>query len=453
MTRWVTRSVISSVVMSVAVTIALAGAATAATATATATATTARTAAASLGTSVPVAAALGSHRPVGDVVVAMLRLAGVRTCVDWRQGVTSNLRPCQATPSGAALTTAGYGTGSASTVTAPAGVNLAAGRPAVASSALLGSPAAHAVDDSLDTAWRTRGADAWWAVDLGRATSLSAVVLNWDGGELPSGFSLLTSSDGDRWKRVGKAHGRPNGGPTVLQAAVKARFVRVNVDGPASSAVALRDVRAFAPAVAPPDKRASRDRRDGGQNLGVGAGTGAGAPLSELPDGSDTPTIPAGPLPDTRATGFGPATDPVTTAAVLVIMLAGVTSLVVGAQTTKGKHRGKRRRLPVPAAPSPSATSRPRSRPAPATPPSLPKAAPVTPPDLPKAPPVTPSRSLRVVPDKEPRQSRPPHVPRPPIEIRWPDWAKLGWLRPNRAKPGRPAERDAEKHEHTGISS
>jgi hypothetical protein len=394
---------------------------------------------------------------------------------------------------------ASYGT-SGGTLSAAADGNLADGRPTVASSALLGSPAAHAVDGSLDTAWRTRGSDEWWAVDLGRTTSLAAVVLNWDGGELPSGFSLLTSPDGARWKRVGKAHGQPNGGPTVLGATVKARFVRVNVDGPAKATVALRDVRAFAPAPAP-DKRASRDRRDGGQDAGAGAGAGIGTntgggtpPLSELPDGSATPAVPADPLPDSQATGFGLATDPVTTAAVLVIVIAGVTSLVVGAQTTKGKHRRKRRRLPVPSAspaqskPKPKAPpatppSLPRSKPAPLTPPglpragppltppglpkvgppltppglpkvgpppltppSLPRAAPETPPNLPKAPPVTPSRPLKAVPAR-----RPPHTPRPPIEIRWPDWAKLEWVRPNRAKPGRPTKGDAERREHTRV--
>lgn len=364
--------------------------------------------------------------------------------------------------------------------------NLAAGRPAVASSALLGSPAAHAVDGSLDTAWRTRGVDQWWAVDLGRTTSLATVVLNWDGGELPSGFSLLTSTDGAKWKRVGKVHGQPNGGPTVLDAAVRTRFVRVSVEGPAESGVALRDVRALAPVAPPPDRRASRDRRDDRQNVGAdagaddgadggagsGAGTGAGtrpgAPLSELPDGSDAPIVATGPLP-TQATGFGPATDPVTTAAVLVIVLAGVTSLVVGAQTTKGKHRRKRRRLPAPLTPTSlpkAAPPRPkrRSKPAPLTPPSLPKAAPMTPPSLPKAPPVTPpggpastaaatapdtpSRPLRSVPAR-----RPPHTPRPPIEIRWPDWAKLEWVKPNRAKPGRPRKGAASKREHTHASN
>jgi hypothetical protein len=464
-TRWVTRSVI----LGVAVTIALAGAAPAATA-----ATAAARVGASPAGSSPAVAGVRAQRPVGDLVAAMLNLAGVRTCLDWRQGVTSSLRTCQASPSNLVVTSElAYGTDDAASTTSGGG-NLAADRPTVASSALLGSPAAHAVDGSLDTAWRTRGDDQWWAVDLGRTTSLATVVLNWDGGELPSGYSLLTSTDGTEWKRVGKVRGRPNGGPTVLDAAVRARFVRVSVDGPAESGVALRDVRAFAPVAPPPDKRASRDRRDDGQNAragadaGTGVGTDPGAPLSELPDGSDVPIVATGPLPDTQATGFGPATDPVTTAAVLVIVLAGVTSLVVGAQTTKGKHRRKRRRLPAPLTPTSlpkAAPPRPkrRSKPAPLTPPSLPRAAPMTPPSLPTAPPVTPpggpastaaaaapdtpSRPLKAVPTR-----RPPHTPRPPIEIRWPDWAKLEWVRPNRSKPGRPAKRTSKQQEHHANS-
>jgi hypothetical protein len=170
--------------------------------------------------------------------------------------------------------------------------------------------------------------------------------------------------------------------------------------------------------------------------------------------------IATGPLPANQATGFGPATDPVTTAAVIVIVLAGVTSLVVGAQTTKGKHRRKRRRLPAPLTPPslPKAGSRseprPKSKPAPLTPPSLPKAPPVTDGPASAAPatagtsarPGTPSRPLKAVPAR-----RPPHTPRPPIEIRWPDWAKPEWVRLNRAKLGRPAKRDAEKRENDGA--
>jgi hypothetical protein len=471
-TRWVTRSGI----IGVTATIALAGAATAAAA---ATAATALTGVSPAGTS---SAAVGvrAQRPIGDYISAMLGLAGVRTCVDWRQGVSGGLQPCQSTPS-EPVTTGELAYGAAGATGTTSDGNLAAGRPTAASSALLGSPAAHAVDGSLDTAWRTRGDDQWWAVDLGGATSLATVVLNWDGSELPTGYSLLTSTDGTKWKRVGKPRGRPNGGPTVLDAAVRARFVRVSVDGPASSGVALRDMRAFAPVAPPPDKRASRDRREDVRVGGYGADAGAGAPLSELPDGSEAPEIATGPLPDAQATGFGPATDPVTTAAVLVIVLAGVTSLVVGAQTTKGRHRRKRRRLPPPLTPPslPKATpSRSRSKPAPLTPPSLPKAPPatparaappltppslpkappltppslpkappLTPPSLPKAPPVTPpsAPAAKASPSRPPRAvpaRRAPHTPRPPIEIRWPDWAKLEWVRPNRAKPGRPAQRD-----------
>ena len=299
-------------------------------------------------------------RPLGGLISTVLRLAGVRTgaesgCdgVDWRQGVTVLLEPCQATGAADTVGLAGSdsrpeaGGGSAPVASAGATAplratdddgNLAGGRPTSSSSAVEGSPPAHAVDDTVDTAWRARGGNDWWQVDLGRATGLSAVIVNWDAHALPTGYTLQVSKDGDRWTRAGKARGRPNGGPTVLELSridgVKGRFVRVQAKGPVDgdAGIALRDVRVFGAASA----------AKGGQSGEPAAGallpgTGAFTGLPDLGDGlvpsSDVGAVQAG-----ASTGSG-GPDPLTTAAMLVIVIAGVTGLVIGQTAGGGRHR------------------------------------------------------------------------------------------------------------------
>jgi hypothetical protein len=284
---------------------------------------------------VPPAASGEVRRPSGAAVAAVLRLVGVQTCVDLQQQGSSALQECRTLAeddeTGAVVTTA----------LRTSEDDLAADRLALASAAIFGFPAAHAVDGSLDTSWRTSGHE-WWQVDLGRSAGLSAIVLNWDGDELPSAYSVLLSTDGTKWKRVVKIQSAPDAGRTVHEtAAARGRYVRVEVKSPVAHTIALRDVRVHAAASS--GKRASRDRRD--DNGFASAPDSGSSPITRPAPTSPPSTLAA--LEPTESTGFGPVTDPLTTAAVLVIVLAGVTSLVVGAQTTHGRHK-KRRRLLVP---------------------------------------------------------------------------------------------------------
>ena len=320
----------------------------------------------------------GEPRPLGDLVTTLLRLVGATSeasgCegVDWRHGLSVRLEPCQATPGADAVgltsgdgprrgpgSRAGSGSGSGSRPgsrstdgSAPVASadrttplksqgdgNLAGGRPTSASSAVEGSPPSHAVDDTVDTAWRARGG-AWWQVDLGRATGISTVIVNWDAHALPAGYTLQLSKDGARWARAGKSHGRPNGGPTVLELSrpdlARGRFVRVQAKGPVdgNAGVALRDVRVFGSASSAARRGESLDPAAGALLPGTSAFTG----LPDLGDGGLVPTSDPGVVQAGASTGFG-GPDPLTTAAMLVIVLVGVTGLVIGQTAGGGRHR------------------------------------------------------------------------------------------------------------------
>lgn len=128
----------------------------------------------------------------------------------------------------------------------PAG-DLAAGRPAMASSSVPGPdarPAGLAVDSTRASAWEPAdGGDQWWQVDLGTPARLSRVVLDWDHTDVPSAYQVKVSVDGRVWTTVARA-GWPEGG--VLEhrlAEVNARYVRIATQ--AGGRVALWDAQVF----------------------------------------------------------------------------------------------------------------------------------------------------------------------------------------------------------------
>lgn len=305
------------------------------------------------------------RRPVSGFLATLLtRLAPLDSgCdgVDWRQGVSTVLEPCQAgpgpAPEEAAEEPAEEPAGEPEPAEEPPGEpepagepagepvvtnrvpvagdgNLALGQPAKASSSVDGSKAADAVDGTVDTAWQARGRHEWWQVDLGRTEGLASLVLNWDAGALPTGYTVLLSRDGETWKRNGRVHGRPSGGPTVLElTAAKARFVRVHAKRPVKGAtsVALRDVRVLG-------------RAGGGATAGgaVGRIPGTGVFDPDLVAGTAivVPAADPGLPPEPADPGFTLRTDPVTTAAILVLVIAGITALTLGTgPPKKARHR------------------------------------------------------------------------------------------------------------------
>jgi cytochrome c len=84
-----------------------------------------------------------------------------------------------------------------------AGINLAAGRPMMASSTeRMVFPAAFAVDGDPSTRWNSQFADEQWlAVDLGSTAALDRVVLKWDAG-FAADYELLVSDDASSWRTI-----------------------------------------------------------------------------------------------------------------------------------------------------------------------------------------------------------------------------------------------------------
>ncbi|MBD8078685.1 discoidin domain-containing protein [Cellulosimicrobium arenosum] len=85
----------------------------------------------------------------------------------------------------------------------PSGTDVAAGRPATASSADGGNPVSAVTDGSASTRWavsradRTR-ADSWVQVDLGSAVDVSQVQLGWESAAGQE-YRVQTSLDGETW--------------------------------------------------------------------------------------------------------------------------------------------------------------------------------------------------------------------------------------------------------------
>jgi hypothetical protein len=206
------------------------------------------------------------------------------------------------------------------------------------------------VDRTVATSWRPRGDDDWWQVDLGRTVGLSAVTLNWDAEALPASYSLLLSKDGELWARTDATRRRAVGGANVLErpAAARARFVGVVAHDPVDedAGVALRDVRVFGTA-SPPANRRDDGRAPG--YVGQLPGPNETPPdeidedlLRPLPENGLPASEPPAPAPD----DFSPVWDPLTSAALLVIVVVGLGGLVLGAQGIRGgRHRHRRRQV------------------------------------------------------------------------------------------------------------
>lgn len=105
--------------------------------------------------------------------------------------------------------------------------NLAAGRPATASSMQWGHPASHAVDGDLGTRWASSWADGQWLrIDLGAGRPVARMVIRWETA-YASAYRIETSPDGATWTRVAAVTGGNGGVDTVAFPRTEARFVRL----------------------------------------------------------------------------------------------------------------------------------------------------------------------------------------------------------------------------------
>jgi hypothetical protein len=134
----------------------------------------------------------------------------------YSDGVAGSATPTSATTSGGSLSTsnvtvtvkditgaagsASFGWTVASGGASCATTNVALNAPAATSSTQSGNySAANAVDGNTTTRWSSTFADPQWLqVDLGSATSICKVVLNWQN-SYAKAFEIRTSNDGSTW--------------------------------------------------------------------------------------------------------------------------------------------------------------------------------------------------------------------------------------------------------------
>jgi hypothetical protein len=112
--------------------------------------------------------------------------------------------------------------------------NLAAGRPATASSSRDEQLPGAAADGDLSTYWSSsHGADdVWWQVDLGKSQSPKCFVLEFEQEAKNYGYVISTSDDGTQWTEtvVQQSSREPRwGGPrtAVHQVDARGRYVRI----------------------------------------------------------------------------------------------------------------------------------------------------------------------------------------------------------------------------------
>jgi hypothetical protein len=106
----------------------------------------------------------------------------------------------------------------------PTGVNVARGRPAVASSSIPGSPPHHATDGSTATAWQSTGVPAWIYVDLGTARVIDRAVLRWVNG-LHGTMHALYRWAGTGWQGVYVNYSGAGGDEVASFEAVQTRYL------------------------------------------------------------------------------------------------------------------------------------------------------------------------------------------------------------------------------------
>lgn len=116
----------------------------------------------------------------------------------------------------------------ATDISSSPGVDLARGRPVVASSIEReDTKAEYAVDDNGDTRWSAKFSDPQWlSVDLGRVTTVAKVLLRWESA-FASAYHIEVSLDGKDWRQVYSTENGEGGEEWVSFAPVQARYVRL----------------------------------------------------------------------------------------------------------------------------------------------------------------------------------------------------------------------------------
>jgi plastocyanin len=118
------------------------------------------------------------------------------------------------------------GTGGGGATPAPAR-DVAAGRPAQASSQLVGYEAMRATDRLPNTEWRSAGLPAWIFVDFGVAYTVDRAVLHWAPAMEATGFALY-AWNGYGWRLVRSVTAGDGGVDEVGLGSVRTRYLLLN---------------------------------------------------------------------------------------------------------------------------------------------------------------------------------------------------------------------------------
>lgn len=140
----------------------------------------------------------------------------------------------------------------AAQVPTPTEVLVSQGKPATASSARSGFPAANTVDGKTSTRWLSRtGGTQWVAVDLGTLQPIVRVRLTWDSA-CARDYQVQTSSGNSVWTTLVRTT-RGNGGVDDLPVTATARQVRVLMTKRCKgTGYGLRELQVYGPVVVPP---------------------------------------------------------------------------------------------------------------------------------------------------------------------------------------------------------
>ena len=113
---------------------------------------------------------------------------------------------------------------------------------AEATSALVGSDAAMAVDADANTAWRAQKGEQQVTFDLGQLREFGGLTLHWRSGEQASRYDVAASEDGHTWRTL-RVVAQGNGGDDLIALPdAEARYLRLALhDGP-GRAYGLTDV-------------------------------------------------------------------------------------------------------------------------------------------------------------------------------------------------------------------
>ncbi|MEV6596191.1 penicillin acylase family protein [Actinoplanes sp. NPDC051346] len=123
--------------------------------------------------------------------------------------------------------------------------NLAAGRPATASTTLPGHPASHAVDGDRGTSWASWWSDnQWLRVDLGSSRPVARMVIRWESA-YATAYKIEVSPNGSTWTQVAAVTGGNGGVDNVTFAAANARYVRLTLSRATSYGFSASEVELY----------------------------------------------------------------------------------------------------------------------------------------------------------------------------------------------------------------